>query len=66
MKPIITIVDSELSGKEFLSVKLATLVIKNEAKGIVEFKPKNKKATEVIRILRENGINYQIRFDALS
>jgi hypothetical protein len=63
MKPIISVFDTQLAGKDILKLQLENLGKKKETKGMIEYIPKNKKATEVIKILRENGIEYQIRFD---
>ena len=63
MKPVITVFETELKKKANLTELLQNLVKQKEVKGIVEYFPKARKATEVIRILRENGVDYQIRFD---
>lgn len=66
MKPVITVFETELKKKENLTALLEKLVKQKEVQGIVEYFPKARKATEVIRILRENGVDYQIRFDPAS
>lgn len=66
MKPVITVFETELQKKANLTQLLQNLVKQKELKGIVEYFPKSKKAAEVIRILRENGVEYQIRFDPAS
>jgi hypothetical protein len=63
MKPIITVEESEFKKNEMLKLKLESLgKLKVEA-GLIEYMPKSKKATEVIRLLRENRVEYQILFD---
>jgi hypothetical protein len=65
MKPIITIHETAIAAKkEDLKVLLQNFVTEKQLKGSIELKPKYRKITEVIRILREHGIGYQIRFDA--
>jgi hypothetical protein len=62
MKPVITFFNDHI--EEALRVQLQNLGKQKEQKGVIEYMPKNRKATEVIRILRENGIQYEIRFDS--
>jgi hypothetical protein len=64
MKPVITVFETEFQNRETLRQKLQNLGQQKESKGIIEYTPKAKKASEVVRILRENGIVYQIRFDS--
>lgn len=64
MKPVIAVPQAELTGKDVLRVKLQNLGRTKEVEDVIEYIPKSKKTTEVIRILRENGIEYQIRFEA--
>ena len=62
MKPVISVFETELENKESLRSQLQNLGKQISSRGVIEYLPKQKKATEVIRILRENGIGYQIRF----
>jgi hypothetical protein len=64
MKPVIQVTETQLLDNESLRLQLQTLGKQIASKGLIEFQPKTRKATEVIRILRENGILYQIRFEA--
>ena len=64
MKAVITVSETALQNKDNIQAQLQKLVNQQERKGIIEYKPKSKKTTEVIRILRENSIGYQITFDA--
>ena len=66
MKPVITVFETELQNRDNLRARLQNLGKQIELKGMVEYIPKARKATEVIRILRENGVVYQIRFDHAS
>jgi hypothetical protein len=65
MKPVITF-ESQIQNIEILKSQLQNLGKQKETKGLIEYQPKAKKAAEVIRILRENGVLYQIRFDVHS
>lgn len=62
MKPIITVSERELRDKDMIKLRLENLGRTKESGDVVAFVPKAKKATEVIRLLRENGIEYQITF----
>lgn len=64
MKAVITVSENELQNKDNIQAQLQKLVCQRELQGIIEYKPKAKKTTEVIRILRENSIGYEITFDA--
>ena len=63
MKPVITIFETELKDKENLVSQLQSLGKQKGSKGVVEYMPKARKITEVIRVLRENRVLYQIRFE---
>ena len=63
MRPVITVPDSELRNNTNLRERLQQLGRQTEIKGAFEYIPKARKATEVIRVLRESGVEYQIRFD---
>lgn len=64
MKAVITVSENALQNKDKIQAQLQKLVNQKELKGIIEYKPKSRKTTEVIRILRENSIGYQITFDS--
>lgn len=65
MKPVITFFETDLSDKDALLNELQTLGKPKEVKGIIEYTPRNKKTAEVVRILREHGVEYQITFTAV-
>jgi hypothetical protein len=62
MKPVITF-ESGIKNKEVLQNQLQNLGKETAHGDRIEYKPKAKKVSEVVRILRENGILYEIRFD---
>jgi hypothetical protein len=66
MKHIITIRKIDFPQEALLKDQIESMVKKFETKEAVEFQPKNKKAAEVIRLLRDNSIHYQIRFESES
>lgn len=63
MKAVITIEKTQLTEQIIFPEKLERLVKKKETSNAVEYFPKNKRASEVIRILRDAGVLYQIRFE---
>jgi len=63
MKAIISVAESDLRDKENILSELQTLGTGRAQEGVIELKPKSRKTTEVIRILRDHGIGYEITFD---
>ncbi len=63
MKAIISVAESDLRNKENILNQLQALGTKKSLEGVIELKPKSRKTTEVIRILRDHGIVYEITFD---
>ncbi len=63
MKAIISVAETDLRNKENILNELQALGTRREQEGFIELKPKSRKTTEVIRILRDHGIVYEITFD---
>ncbi len=63
MKAIISVAESDLVNNETILGELQALGTKKSQEGVIELKPKSRKTAEVIRILRDHGIGYEITFD---